>query len=93
MLEQEREETGTGTGTAAGARRTAALSARCVMRVLADPELGTVIVYEPEVKQADGARTLVFENDAFFQKLYRYPEDWRKLPDAELLELMHDAPL
>ena len=92
MLEQERAA-GTGTGTESGARRTAALSARCVMRVLTDPDMGTVIVYEPEVKQADGARTLVFENDAFFQKLYRYPEDWRKLPDAELLQLMHDAPL
>jgi len=73
--------------------RKPALSARCVMRVLADAEIGTVIAYEPEVKAADGARTLVFENDAFYLKVDRYPKDWRKLPDAELLRLMHDAPI
>lgn len=73
--------------------RSKALSARCVMRVLTDPALGTVIVYEPEVKHADGRRALVFENDAFFQKVYAYPDDWRRMPDAELLTLMRDAPL
>ena len=75
------------------AGRSPALSARCVMRVLADPEMGPVIVYEPEVKTADGMRALVFENDAFYQKVTGYPADWRKLPDADLLRLMRDAPL
>jgi hypothetical protein len=86
--EQERERSNPGT-----AGRKPALSARCVMRVLADSEMGTVIAYEPEVKSADGARSLVFENDAFYLRVHRYPKDWRKLPDAELLRLMHDAPV
>ena len=70
--------------------RAPALSSRCVMRVVNDANLGTVLVYEPEVK--DQAPALVFENDAFFLRVFDYPRDWRKLPDRELMALS-DVPL
>jgi hypothetical protein len=44
------------------------------------------------VPGARGPRSLVFENHAVVRRLWRYPADWRSLPDDTLLLLLAARP-
>src|SRR5437868_4907741 len=67
--------------TAAGGRAPAA--SRCAMRVLRNGS-ETVLVYQPET--GDSA-ALVFESTGTSVSLDKFPADWRRLSDPELLRL------
>ena len=56
------------------------------MRVAKDAINGMVLVYESEPPNS-GPRTLVFESTRGRERLERYPADWRRLSDRELLAL------
>jgi hypothetical protein len=60
---------------------------RAAMRVV-QAGMRMVIVYEQEPTANDpDTRTLVFEAGDSTVRLTKYPADWRKLKDDELLEL------
>ena len=58
------------------------------MRVLKDGDEGMVLVYEAEPAVNAGPRTLVFESGHGRVRLDRYPPDWRRMADRELLSLI-----
>ena len=58
------------------------------MRVLKDSDEGMVLVYESEPAAGAGARILVFESGQGRHRLDRYPADWRRMGDRELLALI-----
>ena len=71
----------TATRASVGNRRTA-------MKVLHRKSQGMVLVYElePTIVNA-GPRLLVFESVKATKQLETFPDDWRKLPDDELIAL------
>src|SRR4051812_20271303 len=67
--------------TTDGGRAPAA--SRCAMRVLRNGN-ETVLVYQPETGDSP---TLVFESTGVSVSLDKFPADWRRLTDPELLRL------
>jgi hypothetical protein len=74
--------------THASATRASVGNRRTAMKVLHRKSQGMVLVYElePTVVNA-GPRLLVFESVKTVKQLERYPDDWRKLSDDELIAL------
>jgi hypothetical protein len=58
------------------------------MKVLQRKSQGMVLVYElePTIVNA-GPRLLVFESVKAVKQLERFPDDWRKMSDDELIAL------
>jgi hypothetical protein len=72
----------------AAVARTPAGYRRCAMRLIRDAHLGMVLVYELEPSVVDsGPRHLVFEATTWASRLEKYPAEWRRLPNDELLAL------
>jgi hypothetical protein len=72
----------------AAVARTPAGYRRCAMRLIRDTHLGMVLVYELEPSVVDsGPRHLVFEATTWASRLEKYPAEWRRLPNDELLAL------
>lgn len=55
------------------------------MRVVMDRLNGMVVVFEQDL--AAGQRELVFETQSGLFRLEKFPDDWRRLSDEELLSL------
>ena len=66
--------------------RTSLGNRRVAMRVVRHPEQGMVLVYE--LDPAPGSRSsLIFESGTSCTRLFHYPSDWRRMPDADLIAL------
>lgn len=62
---------------------------RAAMRVVMDRLNGMVVVFEQDASSslAAGPRELVFEAQSGLFRLEKFPDDWRRLSDEELLSL------
>jgi hypothetical protein len=61
---------------------------RAAMRVLMDRLNGMVVVYEQDATALEaGPRTLVFESQSGTVRLEKFPDEWRRLSDENLLAL------
>jgi hypothetical protein len=65
-------------------REAPAANRRCTIRVVHDSG-DVVLVYEPELNLEK--RELVFESESGCRRVSDFPNDWRRLGDAELLAL------
>jgi hypothetical protein len=71
------------TSASAGARRAA-------MRVVQDHDT-IILVYEFETGLMAETPTLVFERSGTRRELTKFPADWRRLSDAQLVQMLESA--
>lgn len=84
MNEQQRPAPGRATNASAGSRRTA-------MRVVQDGDT-VMLVYEVELGlMAEQPPALVFERTGGRRELSAFPQDWRRMSDAQLVGLLRNG--
>jgi len=57
------------------------------MRMIQDPELGAVLVYELDPAPGQRFRTLIYESRFVCSCVDRVPDEWARLSDDELIAL------
>jgi hypothetical protein len=66
---------------------------RATMKMIRDPVLGMVIVYELDPSKGEsGPPTLVFETQGTKVRLETFPADWRRMDEKELIALLTKRP-